>query len=134
MAIARQTTAKLVKPLEGAIIQRYTAGAAIAAGEIVAMQSDGAVDPANTTSAVVTFPMIAIQAAAAGEVVDCVVSGRINCVTGGTPGAICYASDTAGEPAESAGTNLGIVGWVETATIIFVNPQGGLAAASHSHA
>lgn len=39
MAIARDTTAANIKPLEGAIIRRYTAGAAIAAGEIVSMQS-----------------------------------------------------------------------------------------------
>ena len=51
MAIARDTTAANIKPLEGAIIRRFTAGTAVAAGEIVAMQSDGYVDPSDSTSA-----------------------------------------------------------------------------------
>ena len=123
MAIARNTTAETIKPLNGAIIRRYTAGAAVAAGEIVAMQSDGYVDPANTTSGFMQPVGIALQAAtAAGQVIDVVTFGPVVCITGGTPGAVVYASDTAGEPAESAGTNLAIVGWVEAATVVFVNP------------
>ena len=39
MAIARDTTADNIKPLNGAIIRRFTAGAAVAAGEIVSMQN-----------------------------------------------------------------------------------------------
>lgn len=123
MAIARDTTAKNIKPLEGAIIRRYTAGAAIAAGEIVSMQSDGFVDPANTTAAAQKVVGIALQAAsAAGEIVDVVIFGPVVAITGGTPGATLHASDTAGEPAESAGTNAGITGYVESATVAFVRP------------
>ena len=59
MAIARDTTAANIKPLEGAIIRRYTAGAAIAAGEIVSMQSDGFVDPSDSTGAAQTIVGIA---------------------------------------------------------------------------
>lgn len=136
MAIARQTTARSIKPLETAIVRRYTAGAVIAAGEIVSMQSDGFVDPANTTSAAQTVVGIALQAAtAAGQIIDVVVWGPVTAITGGTPGSILYASDTAGEPAESAGTNLGIAGYVEAATIAFVNPiVGGVSLSGHSHA
>ena len=63
MAIARDTTADNIKPLNGAIIRRFTAGAAVAAGEIVSMQSDGYVDPANTTSAAQKVMGVALQAA-----------------------------------------------------------------------
>ena len=49
MAIARDTTAANIEPKEGAIVRRYTAGATIAAGEIVSMQSDGYVDPSDST-------------------------------------------------------------------------------------
>ena len=42
MAIARETGAKLIKPLEGAIVRRFTVGAALEAGEVAAMMSDGA--------------------------------------------------------------------------------------------
>ena len=123
MAIGRDTTAKNIKPLGGSVVRRYTAGAAIAAGEIVAMSSDGFIDPTDTTSAVSAVLGVAIQAAsAAAEVIDVVVFGPVVCITGGTPGAICYASDTAGEPSESAGSNLGVCGVVEAATIVFVNP------------
>lgn len=123
MAIARNTTAETIKPLNGAIVRRYTAGAAVAAGEIVAMQSDGYVDPANTTSGFMQLVGIALQAAtAAGQVIDVVVFGPVVAITGGSPGAVLYASDTAGEPSESAGTNTAICGWVEAATVAFVNP------------
>ena len=124
MAIARDTTADNIKPLNGAIIRRFTAGAAVAAGEIVSMQSDGYVDPANTTSAAQKVMGVALQAAAAaGQVIDVVVFGPVVCVTGATPGATIHASDTAGEPAESAGTNGGIPGIAESATVVFVRPE-----------
>lgn len=123
MAIARDTTAEHIKPLEGAIVRRYTAGAAVAAGEIVSMQSDGNVDPADTTSAAQCVTGIALQAAsAAGQVIDVVVYGPVKAITGGTPGATLHATNTAGEPGESAGSNAGIAGFVESATVAFVRP------------
>lgn len=122
MAIARDTTAANIKPLDGAIVRRYTAGATIAAGEIVSMQSDGYVDPADTTSAAQQVVGIALQAAVSGGRVDVVVHGPVKAITGGTPGADLHASDTAGEPAESAGSNAGIAGFVESATVAFVRP------------
>ncbi len=124
MAIARNTTAETIKPLNGAIIRRYTAGAAVAAGEIVAMQSDGYVDPANTTSGFMQPVGIALQAAtAAGQVIDVVTFGPVVAITGGTPGSVLYASDTAGEPAESVGTKDVLVGIAESATVLFVRPE-----------
>jgi len=88
------------------------------------MQSDGYVDPANTTSAAQKVVGVALQAAsAAGQVIDVVVFGPVVCVTGATPGAIIHASDTAGEPAESAVTNAGVTGFAESATVVFVRPE-----------
>ena len=86
------------------------------------MQADGYVDPANTTSAAACVVGIALQAGVSGDVIDVVVSGRVKAITGGTPGSTLHASDTAGEPAESAGTNAGIAGFVEAATVAFVRP------------
>lgn len=129
MAIARDTTAANVKPLEGAIIRRYTAGAAIVAGEIVSMQSDGYVDPSNSTSAAQKVVGIAVQAAAAaGDRVDIVVFGPIVCVTGATPGATVYDSTTAGEPSESQAGNQMAVGFAEAANVVFVRPSSVAAA------
>lgn len=120
MAIARDTTAANIKPLEGAIVRRYTAGATIAAGEIVAMQSDGYVDPSDSTSAAMQNVGIALAAAAAAGRVDVVVFGPVVCVTGGTPGASVYNSTTAGEPSESTAGNQTKLGFVESATVVFV--------------
>jgi len=125
MAIARDTTAANIKPLEGAITRRFTAGAAIAAGELVSMMADGNVDPTNTTAFTgAQIVGVAIQAAAAAaDRVDVVISGPVKCLTGATPAAIVYGSDTAGEPAESAGTKSAIAGFAESALILFVRPR-----------
>ncbi len=125
MAIARDTTEDNIDHLESASIRRFTAGAAIAAGEIVSMMADGNVDPTDTgafTGAQIIG--VAIKAAsAAGDPVDVVTHGPIQCITGGTPAAIVYGSDTAGEPSESVGTKDSIAGWNESATVLFVRPR-----------
>lgn len=125
MAISRDTTVANIKPLEGAIVRRYTCGAAIAAGELVSMMADGFVDPTNTTAFTgAQIVGVAIQAtAAAGDKVDVVTYGACNCLLGATPAAIVYGSDTAGEPAETAGTKDAIAGFAESATILFVRPR-----------
>ena len=125
MAIARDTTAANIKPLEGSIVRRFTAGAAIAAGELVSIMADGNVDPTDTSAFVgAQIVGVAIQAAAAAaDKVDVVTYGPCKCITGGTPAAIVYGSDTAGEPSESVGTKDSIAGFVEAATILFVRPR-----------
>ena len=125
MAIARDTTVDNIKPLESALAARYTPGAAIAVGELVSMEADGNVDPANTTSAAIVVVGMALQAASAASTpgkIDVVVHGRVEAVTGGTAGATLHATDTAGEPGESAGSNAGIAGFVESATVVFIRP------------
>lgn len=122
MAIARQGDASKIKPYRDALILQGTAGAAIEAGELVSLQSDGYWDPAIGTG-VVKSTGVAAQAAAVGDIISVVLHGGIECVTGATPGAIIYVSDTAGEPAESAGTKSAVVGFALSATAIFVNPQ-----------
>ena len=127
MAIGRDTTLANIKPLAGAIVRRYTAGGAIIPGELVSMSSDGKVDPTNTTSAAqkvvgVALPNGTTAAFADTDIIDVVVHGPVQCVTGGTPGAQLFGSDTAGEPAESAGTNDSRAGWVESATVVFISP------------
>lgn len=122
MAIARDTTAANIKPLEGAIIRRYTAGAVIAAGEIVSMQSDGFVDPSDSTGAAQTIVGIAQKAAAVGDRLDVVVFGPVVCLTGATIGGAVYDSTTAGEPLQTTAGNQKQVGWAESETILFVRP------------
>lgn len=122
MAIARDTTAANIKPLTGAIVRRGVLGDTTSAGEVVELQSDGYWDPAVGT-AVVMNGGIAVQGGVVGDTVDIVVFGPVQCLTGATPGAIVYVSDTAGEPAETAGTKSAVIGFNESATVLFVNFQ-----------
>ena len=124
MTIARDETTANIKPLSGAIVRRYTSGAAIAAGEIVSLQSDGYVDPSDTTSAADEAIGLAIQAAAAaGEVVDVVVFGPVNCLIGATPGKTVFTSASAGEPTETDDTNHRAIGYAESTSVLFVLPE-----------
>jgi hypothetical protein len=66
---------------------------------------------------------VALAAAVAGERVDVVTSGPVQCLTGATVGAVIYGTDTAGEPGETAGTKSTIAGFAESATVLFVRPE-----------
>ena len=122
MAVARQTDAAKINPGRNAIVEQGVVGATIAAGEVVSMQSDGYWDPAIATGVVPSIG-IAVQGGAVGDTIDIVMHGPIECLTGGTPGAVLYVSDTAGEPAEAAGTKSAVIGYVLTATKVYVNSQ-----------
>jgi len=127
MTIARDTTAEHIKPLEGAIVRRYIAHAAIDAGALVAKNADASESAEAVATSVILAPLgVAINAAvSAGDYVDVVVFGPVVCLTGATPGLNVYASNTAGEPAESGGTHTKdtIFGYSESATVLFVKPQ-----------
>ena len=126
MPLARQTDATLVKPLEGAIVRRFTAGSAIEAGEAVSMAADGAIDPTDTTTITLAMPLgIALGPGdyATGDRVDVVVRGPVVCLTDATIGDVVYATNTAGEPSHTAGTKTSILGMPESATVLFVKPQ-----------
>jgi hypothetical protein len=124
MATARDTTAANIKPLEGAVVRRFTAGAAIAAGELVSMSSDGYIDPSDSTAAKNIVLGVALNAAsAAGQRVDVVTFGPVVCLTGATPGGLQYNSTTAGEPLETVAGNQTVAGIAESATVLFVRPS-----------
>jgi hypothetical protein len=123
MATARDTVAANIKPLEGAIVRRFTAGAAIAAGELVSMSSDGFIDPSDSTAAKNPVLGVALNAcAAAAARIDVVTFGPVVCLTGATPGGLQYNSTTAGEPLETTAGNQTVAGIAESATILFVRP------------
>lgn len=127
MAASRDTTVANIKPLQGAIVRRYTAGATLVPGELCSLQSDGKVDPSDSTSAAdgvvgVALPRENVSSYADGDAVDVVVFGPVVCLSGATIGAVIYNSTTAGEPSESGGGNTSIAGWAESATVLFVNP------------
>jgi len=123
MAASRDTTAANIKPLDGAVVRRRICGATVAAGELVHLSTDGFVDPCNTGSITLAqVDGIAVQGGAITETIDVVVAGPVLCLAGATIGALIYATDTDGEPAESAGTKLSVVGYAESATVLYVRP------------
>ncbi len=124
MAASRETTAELIKPLEGSMTRRFTAGSTISAGEIVSMSADGYIDPTDCANFPGASVMgVAVQSAVVGQRLDVVTFGPVICLTGATPGGLIYATDTAGEPGEAVGTKDVLVGVAESATILFVRVE-----------
>lgn len=122
MAAAHDTVAEHIKPLEGSLLRRGTLGATTLAGQPVTLQSDGYWDPTDTSTAQLTVA-IAVQGGVAGDRVDLVTYGPVVCMTGATPGTLIFGSDTAGAFAEAVGTKDTVIGFAETATVLFVQPQ-----------
>jgi hypothetical protein len=125
MGASRNTTAKDIQPLRGAIVRRGTVGATVAAGEIVELQTDGYWDPADSSTAVIGMVGVALNAGstAGTDRIDVVTHGPVECLSGATEGALIYCTDTAGEPGESAGTKSTVIGHAESETILYVDPQ-----------
>jgi len=125
MAASRNTTAKDIQPLRGAIVRRGTVGATVAAGEVVELQSDGYWYPADSSAAVIGLLGVALNAGstAGTDKIDIVMHGPVECLSGATEGAPIYCTDTAGEPGESPGTKSTMIGHAESETILYVDPQ-----------
>jgi hypothetical protein len=127
MAASRNTTAKDIQPLRGAIVIRGTVGATVAAGEIVEMQDDGYWDPADASAVITGMVGIALNAGstAGTDRIDIVTHGPVECVSGATEGAPVYVSNDAGEYQETAGSadKDTIIGHAISETVIYVDPQ-----------
>ena len=89
MAITRSTDASLVKPLDGAIIRRYTTSEAVEAGETVYLNSSGYATLTDATAVASNFCIgMAVEDIASGGRGDFVVFGPIQMCTAATPGAL----------------------------------------------
>ena len=88
----------------GAVIRRHIAGGTITIGQLVALSSDGFVDPANATDSQALSMAIGIAVQsydgetrlAITDPVSVCVYGPVSGFSGMTPGANHYVSDTAG--------------------------------------
>lgn len=123
-------TASTVRPLSGAVIRRFDAGDAVSVGDAVYIASDGDVEQANGGALATAWAIGVVVAcpdgdtgAVAGEAVDVCVHGSIEFASGMTPGKLAYVGDSAGMVSTAAGTESCVLGFVETATQIFVRPQ-----------
>lgn len=115
----------------GAVIRTFDAGGTITVGHIVYMASDGDVEQAdgNVDLDVARAIGVAVQgydgetSIVAGNPASVCVFGPVSGFSGMTPGAPVYVSDTVGRLADAAGTVSRIMGYAETAGIVFVHPQ-----------
>lgn len=127
-------TAADVRPLPGAIIQRYTADVALTVGNAVYLKSDGDVAKADADDAAQVQAIGIVvgvpgggTVSAAGDKVDVVVEGPVAGASGLTPGGLMYASVNAGNiadasPAGASGDFRWIIGRANSATTIFIHP------------
>ncbi len=122
MAAITKAAAAAVKPLEGAIVRRIRLGATVTAPSPVTLQTDGKWDGTDTSAAQLTV-VVAIQSGVDTDYVDAVVYGPILALSGATIGALVYGADAAGGFETAVGTADFVIGYAETATILFVQPQ-----------
>ena len=80
-------------------------------------------DAAGASSVNVFPELIASKKAASGDIIVAYRSAVIGGVTGGTKGSTLFLADAAGETLETVGTMPYVVGFVLTATTIFLCPQ-----------
>lgn len=123
-----------VRPLEGAVIRRHTAGAAFTFGEAVYIHSGGTVKEADANASLLTALAIGIVIApspgnpgassvATGDVCDVVTEGPVTGFSGMTPGTQVWLSNTAGAVADAvSATHSCVMGFAESATVLFVRP------------
>ena len=120
MAAITKAAAADVKPLEGAIVRRGTLGATVTAPSPVVLQSDGKWDGLDTSAAQLTVG-VAVQSGVDTDEIDIVMFGPMVALSGATIGALVYGADAAGGFETAVGTKDVIVGYAETATILFVH-------------
>lgn len=122
MAAITKAAAAAVKPLEGSLTRRVTLGATVTAPSPIVLQSDGKWDGLDTSAAQLTVA-VAVQSGVDGDEVDAVTWGPVVALSGATIGSLVYGSDTAGAFDTAAGTKGTVIGYAETATVLFVSPQ-----------
>jgi hypothetical protein len=105
----------LVDPLN-ATVKTYLAGATITKGQVVALNTDGGVHPADASAGggylYEQVVGVALSAGGAGQAIDVVSVGEIYgfTVSGMNSGDLVYVSDTVGRLSTVAGTVTVIVG------------------------
>lgn len=105
----------LVDPLN-ATVKSYIAGATITKGQVVALATDGTVDPADaSTGGGYLFEQVvgvALVGGGAGQAIDVVRKGEVYgfTVSGMDSGDLVYLSNTAGAAADAAGDVTVILG------------------------
>ncbi len=106
----------LVDPIK-ATVKSYPAGATITKGQLVAVETDGTVDPASGAAADYLAQQVvgvALNGGGAGQAIDVCEDGELYgfTVSGKNVGVLLYAHDTAGVISDATGTKTAFVGRV----------------------
>lgn len=125
-----------VRPLNGAVVRRLLAGAALNVGDAIYVDSSGDAHPADADAAVsaqgrgivVAVGTAGATSATAGDAVDVVTHGAVALGTSAlTSGAAVYVSTTAGKLDQTAPAAAGdypfVIGWAESDAVLYVQPQ-----------
>lgn len=131
--MALTVTTANVRPGVGALSVRVEAGEALAAGELVYVNSDGEAVLADADAAASSILLGIVVGGegttefAEGEMCDVVYSGLVLGFSGMTPGTYAFASTTPGAveaaaPAGSSGDYVGVLGIILTAVKLLVMP------------
>jgi hypothetical protein len=127
-------TSAQVRPLPGAIVRNYQAGAAVTVGYGVYLDSSGYVQHSDAdlseagarTIGIVVGSKDGETAIVSGDRCSVVVFGPVGGYASMTPGEPVYNSKTAGrldQTAPTSGAYPQAVGRADSATVIFVNPD-----------
>jgi hypothetical protein len=128
------TSAAKVRPLNGAITRRGTAGATLTPGQAVYLDgangwklADADAQASAQARGVVVSDGYGSVSFASGQVVDIVVLGPVEGYASMTPGGPVYVSPTAGALDQTLSSTAAdynfIIGWAEQATVLFVLPE-----------
>jgi hypothetical protein len=127
-----------VRPLDGSRTRGYDLGAAAAPGDAYYIASDDDIEKADANGAAALQKarglIVALEggksSGVAGDRATGCVFGPVAGFTGLTPGAIVYLSDTVGKLSDTPGTNVIVMGYCESATVVFVQPEMDIPASS----
>lgn len=124
-------TARLVRPLGGAVVRELDAGGSGSVGDLVYINSSGvavqsaggAAGTANAIGVVVNSGSQGKTTFASGDRLAVVLSGPVAGWAAMVPGANHFVSNTAGKLGDAAGTVSKIVGVAEAADVLIVRLQ-----------
>lgn len=131
-------TAGNIRPLDGATVRGFDLGGVATPGQAVYVASDGDVEKADANGAAALQKarglVVAIEGGKSSGIADdrvtVCVYGPVAGFTGLTPGANVYLSDTLGALSDTPGTNVIPMGYCESATVVFIQPEMDIPASS----
>lgn len=139
MANVSRTPAQIRALTEnGAVLRQHTAGGSGELGAAFYIASDGDVEETDADASEAAAKAVGVLVAthdgettcSDGDAVTLCVYGPVSGYSGMTPGQPIYASDDVGELEDEEDTTPFVVGYAESATVLFVNPDPNMPSSS----